>query len=384
MVEKESILKNFADIVPEKKTSISLDKFDIITVIGRGNFSKVLMAELKRDKQLYAIKVIKKQVVLEDEDIEWLQTEKNVFEIASNNHFLVGLHSCFQTPSRLYFVMELVQGGDLMFHMQKKKKLPEYHAMFYSAEVALALRFLHRNGIIYRDIKLDNVLLANDGHIKLTDYGMCKQGIKGDEKASTFCGTPNYMAPELLQNQDYSFSVDWWALGVMTFEMMVGTSPYNIDELEGKTEDYLYQLILTKDIQPPSSLSYSSRKVLLDFLTKDPCERLGCKVGHEFKEIMDHVYYSPINWEALACKQIKPPYIPVVRNVRDYNNFPTEYTSETKIFTFDDPEEIEQIDQDEFKNFGYINPLMSGTCYDLFKRQEKTFPPEMEFSDHIH
>ena len=377
--EKISISKSIADIVPERKTTICLQDFNIIRVIGRGNFSKVLMVESKAENKLYAMKVIKKLSILEDEDIEWIKVEKNIYEIATNHPFLVGLHSCFHTPSRLYYIIELVQGGDLMFHMQKKRKLPEDHVMFYSAEVALALNFLHRNGIIYRDIKLDNVLLGIDGHIKLTDYGMCKQGIHGDKKTSTFCGTPNYMAPEILRNENYSSSVDWWALGVMMYEMMVGCSPFNIEQLRGKTEDYLFQIILTCDIIPPKYLSYNSRRVLSAFLIKDPCKRLGCKGNHGFKEIKCHSYFYPINWEKLEAKQVKPPFIPSIRDVQDFDNFPIEYTSETLDFSFDDEEEISKIDQDEFNDFGYVNPLLALRTNDMFSYNEETANHENGF-----
>lgn len=201
----------------------STNDFELIRVIGRGSYAKVLMVELRRTRRVYAMKVIKKELVTDDEvkavnfhvptniircvsqDIDWVQTEKHVFETASNHPFLVGLHSCFQTASRLFFVIEFVRGGDLMFHMQRQRRLPEEHARFYSAEISLALNFLHEKGIIYRDLKLDNVLLDHEGHIKLTDYGMCKEGIRPGDTTSTFCGTPNYIAPEILRGEDYSF-----------------------------------------------------------------------------------------------------------------------------------------------------------------------------------
>lgn len=186
---------------------VTLDDFNILRVIGRGSYAKVLMVEQKRTKRLYAMKVIKKELVTDDEDIDWVQTEKHVFETATNYPFLVGLHSCFQTPSRLFFVIEFVNGGDLMFHMQRQRRLPEEHARFYSAEIVLALNFLHQRGIVYRDLKLDNVLLDSDGHIKLTDYGMCKEGLWDGEVTSTFCGTPNYIAPEILRGEDYGRSI---------------------------------------------------------------------------------------------------------------------------------------------------------------------------------
>lgn len=187
---------------------LGLQDFDLIRVIGRGSYAKVLLVRLKKNDQIYAMKVVKKELVHDDEDIDWVQTEKHVFEQASSNPFLVGLHSCFQTTSRLFLVIEYVNGGDLMFHMQRQRKLPEEHARFYAAEICIALNFLHERGIIYRDLKLDNVLLDADGHIKLTDYGMCKEGLGPGDTTSTFCGTPNYIAPEILRGEEYGFSVD--------------------------------------------------------------------------------------------------------------------------------------------------------------------------------
>ena len=195
-----------------------LSHFELIKVIGRGSYAKVLLCKLKTTKQLYAMKVIKKETISDEEDVDWVNTEKKVFEQATNHPFLVGMHSCFQTVSRLFFVIEYVNGGDLMFHMQRQRKLPEDHARFYSAEIILALDFLHSRYIVYRDLKLDNVLLDSQGHIKLTDYGMCKEGMHGENAlTSTFCGTPNYIAPEILRGNPYGFSVDWWALGVLMY-----------------------------------------------------------------------------------------------------------------------------------------------------------------------
>uniref|UniRef100_A0A3Q3AD48 Protein kinase C, zeta n=1 Tax=Kryptolebias marmoratus TaxID=37003 RepID=A0A3Q3AD48_KRYMA len=250
--------------------SLSLSDFELIRVIGRGSYAKVLLVRLKKNEQMYAMKVVKKELVHDDEDIDWVQTEKHVFEQASTNPFLVGLHSCFQTESRLFLVIEYVNGGDLMFHMQRQRKLPEEHARFYAAEICIALNFLHEKGIIYRDLKLDNVLLDHDGHIKLTDYGMCKEGIRPGDTTSTFCGTPNYIAPEILRGEDYGFSVDWWALGVLMFEMMAGRSPFDIitDNPDMNTEEYLFQVILEKPIRIPRSLSVKAASVLKGFLNK--------------------------------------------------------------------------------------------------------------------
>jgi len=290
--------------------------------------------------------------------------EKHVFETASNHPFLVGLHSCFQTPSRLFFVIEFVRGGDLMFHMQRKRRLPEEHARFYSAEICLALNFLHDRGIIYRDLKLDNVLLDHEGHIKLTDYGMCKEGIhsKGDT-TSTFCGTPNYIAPEILWGGGYSFSVDWWALGVLLYEMLAGRSPFDVvgatDNPDQNTEDYLFQVILEKTIRIPRSLSVKANSILKGFLNKNPADRLGCNRESGFAEIMSHQFFrNYIDWELLEQKQVPPPYRPTLESDRDLHNFPPEFTDEPVQLTPDDSGIIDKIDQTEFDGFEYVNPLL--------------------------
>ncbi|VVC25114.1 Hypothetical protein CINCED_3A000623 [Cinara cedri] len=340
----------------------SIADFELIRVIGRGSYAKVLMVELKKTKCIYAMKVIKKALVTDDEDIDWVQTEKHVFETASNHPFLVGLHSCFQTASRLFFVIEFVRGGDLMFHMQRQRRLPEEHARFYSAEISLALNFLHTKGIIYRDLKLDNVLLDHEGHIKLTDYGMCKEGIRSGETTCTFCGTPNYIAPEILRGEDYGFSVDWWALGVLLYEMLAGRSPFDIagasENPDQNTEDYLFQVILEKTIRIPRSLSVKAASVLKGFLNKNPIERLGCNRESGFYDIITHPFFKSIDWEMLEQKQVSPPYKPRLDSDRDLANFPPEFTDEPVHLTPDDLRVIEKIDQSEFEGFEYVNPLL--------------------------
>ncbi|KAK9702160.1 Phorbol esters/diacylglycerol binding domain (C1 domain) [Popillia japonica] len=373
--EKSTIPESILE--PGAERQYSLSDFELIRVIGRGSYAKVLMVELKKTKRIYAMKVIKKALVTDDEDIDWVQTEKHVFETASNHPFLVGLHSCFQTPSRLFFVIEFVRGGDLMFHMQRQRRLPEEHARFYAAEISLALHFLHSKGIIYRDLKLDNVLLDHEGHIKLTDYGMCKEGIRHGDTTSTFCGTPNYIAPEILRTfcgtpnyiapeilrgEDYGFSVDWWALGVLLYEMLAGRSPFDIagasENPDQNTEDYLFQVILEKTIRIPRSLSVKAANVLKGFLNKNPADRLGCHGHDSFQEITSHQFFKSIDWDMLEQKQVPPPYKPRLDSDRDLANFPPEFTDEPVHLTPDDPRVIEKIDQSEFEGFEYVNPLL--------------------------
>nr|XP_002128901.1 protein kinase C iota type-like [Ciona intestinalis] len=354
--------KASSDQASPNAPGFGLKDFEMLKVIGRGSYAKVLLVKLKSTDKMYAMKVIKKELVTDEEDIDWVQTEKHVFETASNYPFLVGLHSCFQTPERLFFVIEYVNGGDLMFHMQRQRKLPEEHARFYAAEIVLALHFLHEKGIIYRDLKLDNVLLDSDGHIKLTDYGMCKEGIRKGVNTSTFCGTPNYIAPEILRGEDYDFSVDWWALGVLMFEMMAGRSPFDIvgmtDNPEQNTEDYLFQVILEKVIRIPRSLSVKASSVLKGFLNKIPVDRLGCNHESGFQDILDHQFFRTIDWDLLQSRQVVPPYKPNIEDDLGLDNFDKQFTQEPVQLTPTEATVIGKIDQADFEGFEYINPLL--------------------------
>lgn len=202
-----------------------------------------------------------------------------------------------------------------MFQIQKARKFDEARARFYAAEVTLALQFLHKHGVIYRDLKLDNILLDREGHCKLADFGMCKEGIADGRTTTTFCGTPDYIAPEILQELEYGASVDWWALGVLMYEMMAGQPPFEADN-----EDDLFESILHDDVVYPVWLAPEAVSILRGFMTKNPARRLGCVADNGGEEaIKSHPFFQQMDWRALEARKLKPPFRPrIVSN--DYFN----------------------------------------------------------------
>lgn len=353
-------------------SQVSLADFSFIKVLGKGSFGKVLMAEYRKTRDIFAIKVLKKDTIIQDDDVECTMTEKRILALAAKHPFLTALHSCFQTKDCLFFVMEYVAGGDLMFQIQGARKFDEARARFYSAEVALALMFLHRNDIIYRDLKLDNILLDQDGHCKIADFGMCKEYMSSGKTTQTFCGTPDYIAPEILQELDYDAAVDWWAMGVLMYEMMAGQPPFEADN-----EDELFECILHDDVLYPVWLSKEAVSVLKGFMTKNPSKRLGCVAenGGERAIQMHPFFAGKIDWEALEQKKVPPPFKPKIKSRTDTSNFDKDFTSEKPNLTPADPAVIMAINQTEFAGFSFVNEDFGKLSLSSIGRQESPLLP---------
>ncbi|XP_039748989.1 uncharacterized protein LOC120625825 isoform X1 [Pararge aegeria] len=328
----------------------TIEDFQFIRVLGKGSFGKVMLAELRDTEYYYAVKCLKKDVVLEDDDVECTLIERKVLALGTNHPYLCHLFATFQTDSHLFFVMEYLNGGDLMFHIQQSGRFPEVKARFYAAEIVSGLKFLHKRGIVYRDLKLDNILLDFDGHVRIADFGMCKLQIYLDKTADTFCGTPDYMAPEIIKGIKYNQTVDWWSFGVLLYEMLIGQSPFS-----GCDEDELFWSICNEMPSYPRFLSPESLSILTRLLDKDARTRLGgpeCMHG----DIRDQKFFEQIHWDRLERRELEAPFKPRVRHPMDTQYFDRAFTGERPRLTAVEPQVLRSMDQEPFRGFSYTNP----------------------------
>lgn len=328
----------------------TIEDFHFIKVLGKGSFGKVLLAELRETEYYYAVKCLKKDVVLEDDDVECTLIERKVLALGTNHPYLCHLFATFQTDSHLFFVMEYLNGGDLMFHIQQSGRFPEARARFYAAEIVSGLKFLHKRGIVYRDLKLDNILLDFDGHVRIADFGMCKLQIYLDKTADTFCGTPDYMAPEIIKGLKYNQTVDWWSFGVLLYEMLIGQSPFS-----GCDEDELFWSICNEMPSYPRFLSTEALTVLTRLLDKDARTRLGgteCMHG----DVREQDFFHAIHWDKLERRELDAPFKPRVRHPMDTQYFDRAFTGERPRLTAVEPQVLRSMDQEPFRGFSYTNP----------------------------
>uniref|UniRef100_A0A8C2L4Y6 protein kinase C n=1 Tax=Cyprinus carpio TaxID=7962 RepID=A0A8C2L4Y6_CYPCA len=311
-----------------RKEGMQMEDFNCISVLGRGHFGKVLLAEFRRTGKLSAIKALKKGDVVTRDEVDSLMCEKRIFETinVSRHPFLVNLYGCFQTPDHVCFVMEYSPGGDLMTHIHNNV-FSERQTRFYSACVLLGLEFLHQNRIVYRDLKLDNLLMDSDGFVRIADFGLCKEGMGHGDRTSTFCGTPEFLAPEVLTDSTYTRAVDWWGLGVLIYEMLVGESPF-----PGDDEEEVFDSIVNDEVRYPRFLSPESVSIIQKLLQKNPEKRLGAG-EQDANEVKKHRFFQGIDWEALLAKRVKPPFLPSVKAPADVSNFDEEFTRLKPVLT---------------------------------------------------
>lgn len=283
---------------------VTLEDFEVITVIGQGSFGKVVQCRHKKDGKVYAMKMLNKKSIVERGEIEHTKAEKAILQ-SIRHPFLMCLHFSFQTPDKLYLVMDFVNGGELFYHLQNEHTFVDARAKFYAAEIVLGLEYLHSHGIIYRDLKPENLLLDAEGHVKMTDFGLSKQGLNSPkDRTNTFCGTPEYLAPEVLQGKDYGKAVDWWSLGTLIFEMLTGLPPFYDEDVQK-----MYSLKMSADLEIPAEVNKDGADLIRKLLDRNPETRY-----QEPNDIKGHPWFADVEWQNLYDRKITPPYKPPVND----------------------------------------------------------------------
>ncbi|KAK4193312.1 kinase-like domain-containing protein [Podospora australis] len=300
------------------------EDFQILRLIGKGTFGQVYQVRKKDTKRIYAMKVLSKKVIVQKKEVAHTVGERNILvrTAMADSPFIVGLKFSFQTPSDLYLVTDYMSGGELFWHLQKDGKFEEKRAKFYIAELILAIQHLHQNDIVYRDLKPENILLDANGHIALCDFGLSKANLTKNDTTNTFCGTTEYLAPEvLLDETGYTKMVDFWSLGVLVFEMCCGWSPFYAED----TQQMYKNIAFGKVRFPRDTLSLEGRNFVKGLLNRNPKHRLGATDDAE--ELKRHAFFADIDWDALSKKLITPPFKPQLKSDTDVSYFDPEFTN---------------------------------------------------------
>ncbi|XP_059897520.1 RAC-alpha serine/threonine-protein kinase-like isoform X2 [Gadus macrocephalus] len=296
------------------RDKVSMLDFEYLRLLGRGSFGKVILVKETSTGRYYAMKILRKEVIVTKDEVAHTLTENRVLQ-TSRHPFLTVLRYSFQTHDRLCFVMEYANGGEL-----------------------------------------ENLMLDREGHVKITDFGLCKEGVTDDVPMTTFCGTPEYLAPEVLEDSDYGRAVDWWGLGVVMYEMMCGRLPFYSHDHEA-----LFSLILTEEVRLPSTLSQAARRLLAGLLRKDPKARLGGGPG-DAKEVMKHQFFTGVRWEEVFLKKLTPPFKPQVTSEMDTRYFDMEFTGQAITITPPGHDRVlETLDGDDGPSFPHFSYTASGT-----------------------
>jgi serine/threonine protein kinase len=307
----------------DKKT-YGPEDFQILKLIGKGTFGQVFQVRKRDTQRIYAMKVLSKKVIVQKKEVAHTLGERNILvrTAMADSTFIVGLKFSFQTPSDLYLVTDYMSGGELFWHLQKEGRFTEERAKFYIAELVLALEHLHNHDIVYRDLKPENILLDANGHIALCDFGLSKANLTKDETTNTFCGTTEYLAPEvLLDEHGYTKLVDFWSLGVLIFEMCCGWSPFYAED----TQQMYKNIAFGKVRFPRDALSNEGRNLVKGLLNRNPRHRLGA--NGDAAELKAHEFFHDVDWVALARKNLVPPFKPKLKSELDVSNFDPEFTN---------------------------------------------------------
>ena len=361
---QSELIESLYDDNEENPLSVKLcaSDFEKKSLLGRGSFGEVFLVKNKRNEKYYAMKILNKDAVkLRHQEVH-TKAERDLM-VKIHCPFIVGIKFAFQDKEKLYIITEFMQGGEIFYHLHKERKFNTEKTKFYISEIVLALEFLHNKHMLYRDLKPENILLGSDGHIKLTDFGLSKIFNQKKQKAYTICGTPQYLAPEILSDDGYDKTIDWWSLGCVMYEMLVGKAPFRIPK-----GAYLSAEIYKKKISIPDFVTQEARDLISQLLVPNPKKRLG--YGPEDAEkIKAHPYFEGINWDDAWNQKLTPPFVPVLKSETDLTYFDKMFTDE-KIEGSKVSEIPESVTGSEYKGFTYVTDSVTTELMDIKKNDE--------------
>merc|ERR1719408_684201 len=310
---------------PDSLPKVTMDDFDLLTTLGKGGFGKVMLVRKKGGTDIYAMKVLKKEAVIRRNQVAHTKTERHILK-QIRHPFLTRMFFAFQSEGKLYMVLNYLPGGELFYRLKREGRFSVERVRLYGAEIASGLGHLHGLDMIYRDLKPENILLDEVGHICLTDFGLSKESVSTPNAARTFCGTPEYLAPEILQGIGHGKAVDWWSLGTLVFEMLTGLPPFY-----SRNINHMYEKILKAELRCPSYLPSDVKNLIEHLLIRDPLKRLGSGEG-DVKELEEHPFFrKALDFEKVLRKEYTPTYKPKLSSPTDVSNFESGFTDEPAI-----------------------------------------------------
>ena len=312
-MEKKSKSKKDKEKDKDKPKKVKLSDFEKMQTVGLGSFGRVRLCRYKKNDKVYVMKILKKMEIIKQKQVDHVYSEFNILSVL-NHPFIVQLVGMnFDDPKYLYFIIEYVQGGELFTLLRTRGSFPLEQAKFYTAHIITIFEYLHGKNIIYRDLKPENILINKNGYLKLTDFGFAKY--LDNEKTYTLCGTPEYLAPEIILNKGHGKPVDWWTMGILLYEMLVGIDPFSDDD-PMKT----YQKIIKGKINFPKDFDKNAKSLIKHLLTADTTKRYGC-LKNGVKDILNHRLFIGYDWKNFVFLKMEPPYIPPIKSATDSSNF---------------------------------------------------------------
>jgi serine/threonine protein kinase len=296
-----------------KILKVNLNDFELLQTVGIGSFGRVRLCRHKKNSRVYVMKILKKAEIIKQKQVDHVYSEYNILSIL-NHPFIVELKGVnVQHPQYLYLILEYVPGGELFTLLRNNTNFPVEQAKFYTAHIITIFEYLHSKNIIYRDLKPENILINKNGYLKLTDFGFAK--VINNNKTYTLCGTPEYLAPEIILNKGHGKPVDWWTMGILLYEMLVGIDPFSDDD-----PMMIYQKIIKGKIRFPNTIDKNAKSLIKHLLIADTTKRFGC-LKNGVKDIVNHRFFNGFDWRSFVFIKMEAPYIPPIKKNDDTSNF---------------------------------------------------------------